>query len=271
MLDNRSNRLDGKITLVTGAAGLLGRSHTAALAAAGATVIALDINDRALTGLVESCPAPASIVPAPVDITDPAAVSRLAASLKATYGRLDVLVNNAAIDPKFDEVGVSKQFSHFVDFPLEEWSRSLSVNLTGMFLVTQAMFSLLEAAEGASVINVSSIYGIVGPDQRIYLRPGQPPVVKPVTYSVTKSAVLGFTRYMATYCAGRGIRVNTLTPGGVWTDHDEEFTAAFAAKTVLGRMARPEEITSALVFLASNASSYMTGSNLVVDGGWTAW
>ena len=127
------------------------------------------------------------------------------------------------------------------------------------------------APKGGVIVNMASIYGLVGPDQRLYAEPGQPPRYKPVTYSVTKSAVMGLTRYLATYWAGRNIRVNALTPGGVFNEHDESFQARYGARTPMGRMARKEEIASALLFLVSDASSYMTGSDLVVDGGWTAW
>jgi NAD(P)-dependent dehydrogenase (short-subunit alcohol dehydrogenase family) len=140
-----------------------------------------------------------------------------------------------------------------------------------MFLCAQAAAGPMREAGKGVIVNVSSTYGLVGPDQRLYQREGQPPQFKPVTYTVSKAAVLGLTRYLATYFARTGIRVNTLTPGGVYADHDEEFVARYSAKTVLGRMADRDEMSSALLFLVSDASSYMTGTNLVVDGGWTAW
>jgi len=145
------------------------------------------------------------------------------------------------------------------------------VNVSGMFLCAQAVVPVLREAGRGVIINVSSTYGLVGPDQRLYQREGESPQYKPVTYTVSKAAVLGLTRYLATYLAGTGIRVNTLTPGGVFADHDDEFVQRYAAKTVLGRMADREEMSSALLFLVSDASSYMTGANLIVDGGWTAW
>jgi len=189
----------------------------------------------------------------------------------ARFGRLDILVNSAALDPKFDPEHAEQASNAFEDYPLESWNLALEVNLTGMFLACQAAVKPMLAQGRGVIINICSTYGLVGPDQRIYQRPGQPPQFKPVYYSVTKAGVLGLTRYLATYYSGKDIRVNALTPGGVFNDHDEEFVRNYSARTVLGRMARREEMNGALLFLASDASSYMTGANLVVDGGWTAW
>jgi 2-deoxy-D-gluconate 3-dehydrogenase len=184
---------------------------------------------------------------------------------------VDILVNNAAIDPKFDREQQSQHGQTFEDFPLDDWQQALAVNVTGMFLCAQAVTpAMLEQGKGV-IVNVSSTYGLLGPDQRLYQREGQPPQYKPVTYTVSKAATLGLTKYLATYFAGTQIRVNTLTPGGVFADHDDEFVRRYSAKTVLGRMAEADEMASALLFLVSDASSYMTGANLVVDGGWTAW
>jgi 2-deoxy-D-gluconate 3-dehydrogenase len=185
---------------------------------------------------------------------------------------VDVLVNSAALDPKFDPDQLSQQGANaFEDYPLEAWRQALDVNLTGMFLVTQAVVTpMLKIGKGV-IINLCSMYGLAGPDQRLYEREGQPRQFKPVTYSTTKAGVLGFTRYLAAYYGDKGIRVNALTPGGVFNAHDDEFTQRYAARAILGRMAQPDEMNGALLFLASDASSYMTGANLVVDGGWTAW
>jgi 2-deoxy-D-gluconate 3-dehydrogenase len=192
------------------------------------------------------------------------------AALEA-FGRLDILVNSAALDPKFDPSHHAQHTNTFEDYPLEMWEQALSVNLTGLFLCCQAAARPMLAQGNGTIINICSTYGLVGPDQRIYERPGEPTRFKPAYYSVTKAGVLGLTHYLATYYAGKNIRANALTPGGVFNNHDETFLKAYSARTVLGRMAHRHEMNGALLFLASDASSYMTGSNLVVDGGWTAW
>jgi 2-deoxy-D-gluconate 3-dehydrogenase len=187
------------------------------------------------------------------------------------FSRVDVLVNNAGLDPKFDQEHAGAHTNRFEDFPFDVWQKALSVNVTGMFLAAQAVATPMREAGRGVIINISSTYGLVGPDQRIYHREGETPQYKPVTYSVSKAAVLGLTKYLATYFAGTGIRVNTLTPGGVFAGHDEVFERRYSEKTVLGRMGERSEMASALLFLATDASAYMTGANLVVDGGWTAW
>jgi NAD(P)-dependent dehydrogenase (short-subunit alcohol dehydrogenase family) len=206
-----------------------------------------------------------------VDVTRQDSVRHAVEGTLERFGRLDVLVNSAALDPKFDSSHAASDTGAFEDYPLEMWNQALGVNLTGMFLCSQACVRpMLDQGEGV-IINICSTYGLVGPDQRIYRKPGQPQRFKPVYYSTTKAGVLGLTRYLASYYAGKGIRVNALTPGGVFNDHDDVFVEAYSARTILGRMARKDELNGAILFLASDASSYMTGANLVVDGGWTAW
>jgi 2-deoxy-D-gluconate 3-dehydrogenase len=190
------------------------------------------------------------------------------------FGRLDILVNSAALDPKFDPDAEKKGITPgaFEDYPLDQWNAAINVNLTGMFLVTQACVTpMIAQGNKGSIINICSTYGLNGPDQSIYIKSGERVAFKPVYYSVTKAGVIGFTRYLAAYYAGKEIRVNALTPGGVFNDHDEYFVKNYSAKTILGRMANKDEMNGALLFLASDASSYMTGNNVVVDGGWTAW
>ncbi len=208
------------------------------------------------------------------DITKPDSVKQMVASVLADFGRLDILVNSAALDPKFDPDAAALGIAPgaFEDYPLEQWNAALDVNLTGIFLVTQACVKpMLEQGKRGSIINICSTYGLNGPDQRIYIKDGKRVAFKPVYYTTTKAGVMGFTKYLAAYYAETEIRVNALTPGGVFNNHEEYFVKNYSAKTILGRMARKDEMNGALLFLASDASSYMTGNNVIVDGGWTAW
>ena len=266
-------RIPGKVAIVTGGAGLLGAAHCQALAQAGGTVIIADIERKSayrIAGEVRQSTG-GEVVAIPTDVTDPASIEAMLTQTLQRFGRVDILVNNAALDPKFDPASAAGHTASFEQFPLELWERSLRVNVTGMFLAAQAVARPMLAAGRGNIVNICSTYGLVGPDQRLYQREGEIPRFKPVVYSVSKAAALGLTRYLATYFAGKGIRVNALTAGGVYADHDDEFVKRYSARTVLGRMAEREEISAALLFLVSEASSYMTGANLVVDGGWTAW
>ncbi len=265
--------LTGRVALVTGGAGLLGRQFSRTLAAAGARVAVLDLRADAARQVAEAIrrELDGETLALGTDITDPHQVEEAVATLRARWGRLDVLVNSAALDPKVSAEGQVQAAGAFEDFPLDLWRQALEVNLTGTFLITQAAARLMREQGKGSIINLCSTYGLVGPDQRIYQKPGRPPQYKPVYYSVTKAAMLGFTRYLAAYYAGTQIRVNALTPGGVYNQQDPDFVEKYSARTILGRMARQDELNAALLFLASDASSYMTGANLVVDGGWTAW
>lgn len=265
--------LSDRVVLITGGAGLLGEAYAWALGKAGAHAIIadLDVDRSASLALDITEGTDRRSLGLRVDVTEPASVERMVRLTLENFGHLDGLVNNAAIDPKFDADSAGQHTNRFEDFPLEAWQQALDVNLTGMFLCAQAVAPVMREQGHGVIINVASTYGLVGPDQRLYQREGQPPSYKPVTYSVSKAGVIGLTNYLATYFAGSGIRVNTLTPGGVFAGHDEEFVDRYSDRTVLGRMAEREEIASALLYLLSDASSYMTGSNLVVDGGWTAW
>lgn len=264
--------LKDRAAIVTGGAGLLGKEFCRTLAQAGAMVVVADLNEAAAQKVAgELAEEGWSACAVGVDVTAPASVAALVGFAMELTGRLDVLVNSAAMDPKFDSSQPGQHGNTFEDYPVEAWRQALDVNLTGMFLCCQAAAKPMVAQDFGSIINICSTYGLVGPDQRIYERPGQPRQYKPAYYSVTKSGVLGFTRYLATYFAGKNVRVNALTPGGVYNNHDELFTSNYSARTVLGRMAKRDEMNGAMLYLASDASSYMTGSNLVVDGGWTAW
>lgn len=263
-----------RVVVVTGGAGLLGREYGRALADGGAHVVLADIDGDAAVSAAADLPGGGGTATGMgVDVTDEKSVAEMVRVTLARFGRIDGLVNNAAVNPTFDQHRGARPTATFEDFPLEKWNSTLAVNLTGMFLCAREVAPAMRAKQRGVIVNVSSTYGLVGPDQRLYEseEPGAPREFKPVTYSVTKSAVLGFTRYLATYWAGTGIRVNTLTPGGVSNAQSEDFVRRYSARTPLGRMAERHEYGGAILFLLSDASSYMTGSNLVVDGGWTAW
>jgi NAD(P)-dependent dehydrogenase (short-subunit alcohol dehydrogenase family) len=267
--------LSGRVAVVTGGVGLLGAEFCRTLAEAGAAVAVVDLNESASQAVAESLTNsgyPALALPA--DITQPESVNAAVETLLSRFGRIDVLVNSAALDPKFDPEAVNKGITPgaFEDYPLDLWNSALNVNLTGMFLMTQACVRpMLDQGKKGSIINICSTYGLNGPDQRIYVKDGLRVAFKPVYYTVTKAGVMGFTKYLAAYYAETEIRVNALTPGGVFNNHEDYFVKNYSAKTILGRMAKKDEMNGALLFLASDASSYMTGNNLVVDGGWTAW
>ena len=265
--------LTGKVAVVTGGVGLLGKGFCRTLAQAGAKVVVADLNQDAADAYAETLTGEGlQAMGVGVNVTQPESAQAMVDKTLAAYGRLDVIVCSAAMDPKFDSENQSEQPSNaFEDYPLSAWQQALDVNLTGMFLSTQAASKpMIEQGSGAMIL-ICSTYGLVGPDQRLYERPEGPRQFKPVFYTVTKAGVLGLTKYLATYFAGKDIRINALTPGGVYNNHDEVFTEKYSARTVMGRMANIDEMNGAILFLASEASSYMTGSNLVVDGGWTAW
>ena len=276
--------LSGKVAVVTGATGLLGRRHCAALAAAGAHVVATDLDAAACTALAGELSGGAASGPAApaaaasealglaADITLPDQVKALRDAVLARFGRIDVLVNNAALNEKVESPLAAGEVLRFENFPLDLWEGSLKVNVTGTFLCCQLLGGEMARQGAGSIVNVASTYAIVAPDQSLYRQPdGTQTFFKSAAYPTTKGAVLALTRFLAAYWGRSGVRVNALSPGGVENGQDEGFVSRYSARTPLGRMADPADYQGALVFLASDASSYMTGANLVVDGGWTAW
>ena len=222
--------LAGRTAIVTGGAGLLGAEFCRTLAEAGASVIVADLDDKAADRVVSTLLGDGlKAASRKVDVTQEESTRALAESTVERFGRLDILVNSAALDPKFDPQHASRSANAFEEYPLDVWEQALSVNLTGMFLCCQAAARPMLAQGRGVIINICSTYGLVGPDQRIYQRQGEAPRFKPVYYTVTKAGVLGLTRYLATYFAGKNIRVNALTPGGVFNDHDETFVKNYAA------------------------------------------
>jgi NAD(P)-dependent dehydrogenase (short-subunit alcohol dehydrogenase family) len=270
--------LTGKTVLITGAAGLLGREHAAALLGIGATVVLTDIGEAALASarsvLARDADA-ARIVTHVMDVSRLESIKRVAGELLAAKLRVDVLVNNAAIDPKVvGDQGV-QETSRLENFPLEQWDLQIAVGLTGAFLCSQVFgTAMAQDGKGGVILNIASDLSVFSPDQRLYRKPGladdmQP--VKPVTYSVIKAGLVGLTKYLSTYWADRGVRANALSPGGVFNGQGEEFVQRLSALIPMGRMAQLDEYHSAVQFLCSDASSYLNGQNIVMDGGRSAW
>ncbi len=269
--------LTGKTALITGAAGLLGMEHAAALLESGATVILTDLDQSGLDRSIETLSAigDRNVLSAhTMDVTSSDSIHALALKLGAEGKRVDILVNNAAIDPKVKGAQVV-EMSRLENMALKDWDLQLAVGLTGAFLCTQVFGSRM-AADGCGgvILNIASDLSVFSPDQRLYRKPSLPPdqqPVKPVTYSVIKAGLVGMTRYVATYWAEQGVRANALSPGGVFNGQSEEFVQRLSALIPLGRMALREEYRAAVQFLCSDASSYMNGQNVVMDGGRSAW
>jgi NAD(P)-dependent dehydrogenase (short-subunit alcohol dehydrogenase family) len=253
--------LDGRVAVVTGGAGQVGGAIARGLAAAGAEVAIFDID----TAGADDAEGVQSFT---VDVTDRAAIERATAELAKIP---HVLVNAAALDSPPD--APAEEVGAFEDYPSESFDQVMQVNVKGTLLACQVIGARMAAEGRGSIVNVSSIYGMLSPVQELYdfRRSGGETFFKPVAYSVSKSALYNLTRYLATYWAGKGVRVNTLTLAGVWNDQPQQFLDAYTARMPLGRMAEEGEVVGPVVFLASDASSYVTGANVVVDGGWSAW
>ncbi len=262
-----------KVVIITGGLGQLGRQFSLTLVDRGAKVAIFDVqaNEQKIVERFGERHEDANLFFLPIDITRR---DSLEAGLKKVIKRWDIphaLINNAALDSPPN--APAEENGPFESYPEESWDAVMKVNVKGVFLCCQVVGGRMAATGRGSIINICSTYGLVSPDQRIYeyrIRRGAP-FFKPVAYSASKSALLNLTRYLATYWAAKNVRVNTLTFGGVFNGQDEEFLKGYCARVPLGRMAREDEYNGAIIFLVSDASSYMTGSNLVIDGGWTAW
>jgi NAD(P)-dependent dehydrogenase (short-subunit alcohol dehydrogenase family) len=261
--------LKNKTALVTGACGLIGKEHCKALAEAGANVVVLDLNEAQAIALAEKTgPQHIGIK---CDVTSADSLKQTRDKILERYGSIDILVNNAAINDMFENPAMAAEQSKFENYPLNMWQKSLDVNVTGVFLCAQVFGTVMAKQKKGSIINIASTYGIVGPDQSIYKNEkGEQNFYKSPAYPATKGAVVNFTRFLAAYWGKDGVRVNTLSPGGVENGQDEFFIKNYSNKTALGRMAVPSDYKGAIVYLASDASAYVTGANLIVDGGWTA-
>lgn len=270
--------LKGKTALVTGAAGLLGIEHAAALLESEATVVLTDIAESGLESARERLSKnadPARILTRIMDVTRPEAVKAVAEDLAVSGVRVDILVNNAAIDPKVKGDEGVLETSRLENFSLDQWNLQIAVGLTGAFLCSKVFGSAMaQDDKGGVILNISSDLSVFSPDQRLYRKENlaedmQP--VKPVTYSVIKAGLIGLTRYLATYWADKGVRANALSPGGVFNGQEEEFVRRLTALIPMGRMANRDEYRAAVQFLCSDASAYLNGQNIVMDGGRSVW
>jgi len=268
--------LSGRIAVITGGAGLLGPEHAIALAQVGATAVITDIDGTAAekTALrLGQELGNARFVGLAMDVTDPGSIQRTRDTLLQRFGKIDILINNAAIDPKVkaDSLVETSRLEHF---PIEQWEFQIRVGLTGAMLCSQVFGGWMAANTGGVILNIASDLSVFAPDQRIYRKddlPEERQPVKPVTYSVIKTGLVGLTRYLATYWADKNVRVNALSPGGVYVNQPETFVKKLVNLIPLGRMARRDEYRGTVQFLCSDASSYMTGQNIVVDGGRSVW
>jgi NAD(P)-dependent dehydrogenase (short-subunit alcohol dehydrogenase family) len=270
--------LEGKVALITGASGLLGQQHAHALLESGATVILTDISMEKLqlakNKLCRSFRSELVVIKV-MDVTKKDDIVLVSEELGDQGLRLDILVNNAAIDPKVDKDKGLKESSRLENFTLDQWNLQVNVGLTGAFLCSQVFGSKMSSdGRGGVILNIASDLSVFSPDQRLYAEEGRPDnrqPVKPVTYSVIKTGLIGLTRYLATYWSNQGIRCNALSPGGVFNAQDDTFVARLTNLIPLNRMASIDEYRSTIQYLCSDASAYMNGQNIVVDGGRSVW
>lgn len=265
-------RLDGKVAVVTGGGGILGRHFCVGLAQHGARVVCCDLDLGQATAFCKQAKEEFGLEmePRELDVANRESVQDLVADVRKAYGQIDILHNNAAAKSG----NLKKFFADFEDFSLETWREIMAVNIDGMFLMAQAVGKeMARQKSGGSIVQTSSVYGIWAPDQRIYKGAEYEGVSinSPAVYSASKAAVIGLSKYLASYWAEKNIRVNTISPGGVESGQNETFKQNYSARIPMNRMAQAHEMVGALVFLASSASSYITGQNIVVDGGLGAW
>jgi NAD(P)-dependent dehydrogenase (short-subunit alcohol dehydrogenase family) len=266
---NKLFSLDGKTVVLTGAAGSLGSRFAHVLCASGANVILVDKDAKKNAKLKLELSKKYNTIQEvfDIDITNESSVEQMVKKIIKKFKKIDILINNAHFVPRDHP----KRDFPFEKYPLDLWNETINTNLQGLFLCSREIGRLMVKQNHGVLVNISSIYGIIGTDQRIY---GKSRLNSPAFYATTKGGMVNLTKYLAAYWHGKNIRVNTLTLGGVFDEQlhqDKKFVNNYSKKTILGRMAKKEDFDGALLFLASDASSYVTGFNLVVDGGWTAW
>jgi NAD(P)-dependent dehydrogenase (short-subunit alcohol dehydrogenase family) len=269
--------LGGRVAIVTGGAGMLGRQHAEVIAEAGGHPVLVDLSAAEPERVASEIEARfgRAVLGVPADITSPTDVRGAVDLTLERFGRIDILINNASLTVRGGAERLAGYFAPFEEYSLDLWQRSLDVGLTGAFLMCQAAGRVFVERGGGVILNIASTAGVVGPDHRIYDGITDPysgqPFNTPIAYSATKAGILGMTRYLATYWAQKNVRVNALSPGGVFDGHSDRFVENYSYRVPLARMADRSEYKGAVLFLISDASSYMTGANLIVDGGWTCW
>ena len=269
-------RLDKKIIVITGASGLLGRKHAEAIAYYGGVPILLDLSQQSVDNLADDLNAKYNIgaVGFSIDITSEEAIEENTRQLIERFGKIDGLINNAANNPKVEHNN-KINFCRLENFSLNEWNQDINVGLTGSFLCAKHYGNAISKnPNGGSIINISSDLGLIGPDQRLYSKPGladnQQPV-KPVTYSVVKTGLIGLTRYLATYWVEQNVRCNAICPGGVENGQSETFIRSVSSRIPMGRLAKSNEYQGTIIWMLSDASSYLNGAIVAVDGGRSSW
>ncbi len=269
--------IKGKVVIITGGAGFLGKKHAEAVLDGGGVPVLIDISQESLERVRDELKNgyPGSAVEVyKADITDRKAMEGVSEDICGKYSHIDGLINNAANNPKVEADSKNMKNIRFEDFPINMWLDDISVGLTGALVCSQVFGSVMACQGKGVILNISSDLGIIAPDQRIYRKDGlkeEEQMVKPVTYSVIKHGILGLTKYLATYWAQNGVRANSLCPAGVFNNQNEEFLNRISGLIPMGRMADSDEYKGTILYLMSDASSYMTGAAVVVDGGRSCW